>query len=346
MSLTDLGYTISEYRVEDLSDLELQPILDLSNTFGAELQPRHVALTIEEARVFFDFPGQIRRRFVVADAEGRLIASLTTQYPDDGSNAQMLRVVMSVSPAHRCRGVGSALLQQAAEVARESGRTTLSGEVFDTVPAGAAFANAIGGKQLMDFRTSVLALENLDLVMLREWVKNGPERAPGYSVRLVRDQYPDDLLEGMTHLYHVLERDMPTPDSWEPREYTPELVREFMGRFLQGGEALTAVAIHDEDDATAGMSQLVRRNTDPTTWLVTTTMVDPAHRGHALGKWVKGAVSLEAVDAWPGGKNQETSNAHTNEAMLGINDAMGFRHEFTMTNVEVQVSDVEDYLRR
>jgi hypothetical protein len=94
----------------------------------------------------------------------------------------------------------------------------------------------------------------------------------------------------------------------------------------------------DDDTAKAvGMSEMFRRRTDPTTWIVTTTMVDPDHRGKSIGKWLKGAVNLAALDAWPGGIYEETANASTNDAMLAINHAMGFRHELTTTDVELEV---------
>ncbi|MEA1903199.1 MAG: GNAT family N-acetyltransferase, partial [Actinomycetota bacterium] len=75
-----------------------------------------------------------------------------------------------------------------------------------------------------------------------------------------------------------------------------------------------------------------------------TTMVDPAHRGHALGKWVKAAVNLEALEKWPGGRYEETGNAEGNDAMLGINRAMGFRVEFTLSEVAASRRAVESYL--
>ncbi len=110
--------------------------------------------------------------------------------------------------------------------------------------------------------------------------------------------------------------------------------------FAQGADSLTAVAIHDDSGQAAGMSQLIRRRIDPTNWFVSTTMVDPDHRGKALGKWVKGVVNLEALEKWPGGEWQETGNAFTNDAMLGINHAMGFEHEYTMSDVEFDVDEV------
>jgi GNAT superfamily N-acetyltransferase len=216
--------------------------------------------------------------------------------------------------------------------------------MFDTVPAADAFLTAIGGQRTLEHHLNSLRIADLDLDLLEQWVDEGPQLAPAYSVRVFEGNFPSEYLDGMAHLYLVLERDMPTPDGLEPREWTPELVHDFMEHFLQGTEALSAIAVKDDTGEVAGMSQLIRRTADPTTWHVTTTMVDPEHRGHSLGKWVKGAVNLEALTRWPGGEYQETGNASTNAAMLAINHAMGFEHELTEAEVEITVDQVESYL--
>ena len=89
---------------------------------------------------------------------------------------------------------------------------------------------------------------------------------------------------------------------------------------------------------------MIRRNSDPATWIVSTTMVDPPHRGQSIGKWVKGATNLAALERWPDGVYQETGNAFTNDAMLAINHAMGFRHDLTITDVEVSTARARSYL--
>jgi GNAT superfamily N-acetyltransferase len=117
-----------------------------------------------------------------------------------------------------------------------------------------------------------------------------------------------------------------------------------VANFLEGVDLLSAIAVEDESGEPVGLSQLGKRHSDDTTWFVTTTMVDPDHRGHALGKWLKAAACLEALERWPRPIWMETGNAFTNEPMLGINHAMGFAHEFTMSEVEVGVDRVDTYL--
>lgn len=340
-----MSYTTREVEIESMSDEELEPMLHMVNLLNAEAEPRSVAWAIDELRMFSTSPGQVRRQFVVEDDSGAPVGTLTTSYADDGSNAGMLRVSMSVSPEHRRKGIGSKLLQMTVDHAIELGRSKLSSHVFDTVPAGASFAEAVGAANTLDLHMNVLKVPEIDVDLLRAWASDGPARAPGYSVQVIEGPWPDGMLGDLARLYHILERDSPSPEGHEPREWTADLLKEMVSHYFQGMDSLMAVAIHEETDTPVGMSHLVRRHTDHRTWIVTTTMVDPEHRGHALGKWVKAAVNLEALEKWPGAEWAETGNAFANDPMLGINRAMGFEHESTMTIVEVEVERAMRYLR-
>ncbi len=346
MSQLLTGYDIREIRIPELDDAELEPIVAGLNVLWSEREPRHIDFSVAEYRTYATGPGSVRHHYVATDKDGESAGFLALTYPDDGTTPRLLRTSIAVLPEHRRKGLATALLRIATDTARDLGREVLSGPYFDTVPAGQSFAEAIGATKTLDFHSNTVRIDDLDLEMLTGWQEQGPLRAPGYSVDIVEGMYPEDILEGMAHLYLVLERDMPQPENWEPRSWNAGFLKEWLGNFLKAVHLLTAIAFEDESGAPVGMSQLGRRHSEPTTWFVTTTMVDPEHRGHALGKWVKAAACLEALERWPAAEWMETGNAFTNEAMLGINHAMGFRHEFTMSEVEIGVEEAEDFLAR
>lgn len=283
-------------------------------------------------------------RYVVRSSEGRIAAVAAFRYPDDGTSPDTLRCEIGVLPGDRRRGIGTMLLGKGVELATDLGRKSLQGFVFDTAPSGREFARRIGAEEKLDFHENVLRIADLDQELLRSWVDKGRDHASGYSVRLIEGLWPESLFEDIAHLYHVLERDMPMSDTFEPAEWDAQRVGELQDHYAVTFDSLSTIAVHVETGRAVGMSDMIRRKTDPTTWIVTTTMVDPDHRGKSLGKWLKGAINLAALDRWKGGIYAETGNAFINEPMLAINRAMGFEHELTMTDCSVDVDAARTYL--
>ena len=340
-----MGVRIDEVDYDTLDDAGLEAILAITNGVSREANARFVDFELEEFRLLSSGPGRVRHRFVARDSNDEIVGVAEGSYADDDSNPSRLRAQISVDSDSRRSGVGTALLAELVELAQRLDRSTIHGWHFDTIPAGAEFARAVGATEGLQFHDNVLEIANLDRELMRRWRDEGPARAPGYSVEVIEGPWPGKLLGDIAHLYFVLERDMPLAEGIEPREWTPELVASMQSHYQQGTESISALAFEDSTGTVVGLTQLLRRIADPTTWIVTTTMVDPAHRGKGLGKWVKAAANLETLERWAGGVYQETGNAFTNEPMLAINREMGFEHELTTTDVELDPEVALEYLR-
>jgi GNAT superfamily N-acetyltransferase len=339
-----MSFTVDEIDLRALSDADLGGIVDLYNAAWREVSSRSVDLDVDEFRLFMSGPGRVRHRYAAFSRGGNTVGVGQASFADDGSNPDVLRCEIQVDVAHRRSGIGTAVLSRIVELAENLGRNRLHGWHHDTVPAGAAFAAAIGATEGLEYHLNMVRIADLDLQQLAAWSDEGPRRAPDYTVELIEGAWPEAMLEDIAHLYYVLERDMPMTEGIEPREWSAELVASMQEHYQRGTRSISAVATHDGSGRAVGLTQLLRRNNDPTTWIVTTTMVDPEHRGNGLGKWLKAAANLAALERWPDGVYQETGNAFTNEAMLAINRQMGFEHELTTTDVEIQVEDARKYL--
>lgn len=344
MDRGELTFRLSEYEIGSLTDDELGPIVEAINLLSREAEPRAVDLTLDDFRIFAGSPGMTQHRYAVHDATGTVAALGGGRYPSDGTNPGLLLTTIRVLPAFRRKGIATMILSRLVDLAAELGRSRIQGFFFDTVPAGRQFARAVGAEERLDFHENVIRVADLDRDLMRSWSEIGAERAPGYTIELFEGPVPESRLSDIAHLYHVLERDMPMSQDFEPREWSADRVAQEQEHYLGGADSIAALAVHEDTHTAVGMSQMIRRKSDPTTWSVTVTMVDPDHRGKSIGKWVKGTVNIAALESWEGGVYEETGNAFTNEAMLAINHAMGFEHEFTITDCSVSIEDARGYL--
>ena len=84
-------------------------------------------------------------------------------------------------------------------------------------------------------------------------------------------------------------------------------------------------ARHDDSGELAGYTELAFPSTWPQAGYQEDTGVWPKHRERGLGRWLKAVMAVRLLDERPEVEFIDTWNAGSNEAMLGINVAMGFR---------------------
>ena len=76
------------------------------------------------------------------------------------------------------------------------------------------------------------------------------------------------------------------------------------------------------------------------------TAVHKDHRGHAIGRWLK-ATTLQRVRAErPSTKYIRTFNADSNDPMLTINNAMGFKPFLAACRWVIDRADAETWLEK
>jgi GNAT superfamily N-acetyltransferase len=92
----------------------------------------------------------------------------------------------------------------------------------------------------------------------------------------------------------------------------------------RGQSIWTVIARHDATGALAGWTSLLFPKVRTDVAYQLGTGVEPAHRGHGLGRWVKAVNLLRLLDERPAVQRVETENATNNGPMLAINHALGF----------------------
>ena len=339
--------TIEEVDLAASSDADVEAITAFRNAMQAEVDPNDPPWRVDAVAIDVrNWPPFMRHRaFVGREASGAIVASVVADWFVGAENQHIVDVQLSVLPGHRRQRIARVLLERAVRVADDLGRTMLSGRSIDRVSSGEAFARRIGATLGMAQGENRLVLADVDRDRVHRWVQQGPIRAEGYSLVASDGRYPDDLVDQIVDLSAVMNTAPRDDLDMEDEHQTVEQSRQWEETNLPLGiERWYLAARHDASGQLVGWTEVGWWPTFPTTIWQWGTGVRPEHRGHALGKWLKAVMLQRILDERPQVIDIRTTNADSNDAMLGINQALGFRKHHTNMWWQVPVERVKTYL--
>jgi len=254
----------------------------------------------------------------------------------DGAVAGALRLILplrdngtvaildlAVHPAHRRRGLGSALLAEGLALAAAHGRTAAIADVDEPGPdtPGRAFALRHGWTcDLLETRRDLVLPVDEDRLAALEADAGG-----GYEVVTWRDRTPDDLLEDRALLARRMTTDAPQGDlPVEEEDWDGARMREHEAVSLaRGRTVLSAGAVRD--GRLVAYTDLQIPLAEPERAQQAGTLVLREHRGHRLGARMKVAVLRQVAADFPAVRRISTYNSDGNRPMVAVNEALGFR---------------------
>ena len=326
-----------------MTEAEFRERLAFNKVLREEVLPDDPDETLEQAMAMAAAtPARVRvSLFHAYDEEGRLVGSARTSVdPDVTDNLDLLFSTLAVRPEHRRRGLGLRLLRELLDVADREGRTRLVLSSLEGRPGVAEFAAAIGATAKQAFHLNHLPLAEVDRPMLERWVADAATRSADYELLAWDGAVPDEHLARWVELVPVMNTAPHDDLDVEDEKVTPQQVREVEAVRAAGGiETWVLVARHRTTGEWAGFHDVAFDPAQPQYVYVGATGVWPAHRGHALGKWLKAAMTLRVLDERPQAESIRTGNADSNDAMLGINRRMGYRPVLGQTIWELPVAE-------
>jgi GNAT superfamily N-acetyltransferase len=290
-------------------------------------------------------PFQWRRWFHTVDGDV-LVAELEAQgprpeSPEYATNSHLIWTEGYVLEAHRRRGIAWSWLPHVLELLDEYGATVLSTWAEDD--SGHTLLRKLGAGPKLNERQSRLDLRQVDWEMMARWITEAEAGAAGARLELYTPWVPDEQLDEYCAAMNELMNTMP----FEGLDHgdivmTPPGVREWRERMSASGTANPTCLVRDADGSIVGMTDTLKHAYEPGMVRQNFTGVHPRARGRGLGKWLKAAMLEHLRQTYPDTIWINTENAGSNEPMLAINHAMGFRLHRTFTFYQVD----RDTLRR
>lgn len=249
-----------------------------------------------------------------------------------------------VHPSQRRRGLGKAMLRPAIEYAIASDRK----RYMTVEPADSPHSfwpERIGIRAVYNERVSQLHTSEVDRVLMREWINRASERAEDYEVRLLRSPIPDEFVERAVKVAGVM-NNAPMEDLQEdPIEWTVEEWRQLEeNESKRQREVLGYFAIHKPTDEFVGYTNVAYQNLHPAIAYQWDTGVDPEHQNRGLGRWLKASMMEVLLDEYPAIEIIETENAESNDPMLNINVAMGYKPAHEQIIYQGDIANVARYV--
>jgi len=346
--MTSSGYTFDVASAREMSDAEIAEDVALGNVIHAEEMPEDapydVAAVIDTLRATPPRIGLWNLR--ARDRQGELVAatSINKDWQHD-ENPDVGGIGVAVHPDHRGRGVGSTMLAYQVAFAQALGETRLLISTSDRYPRAAELARALGGEAKSESHVNELPRDEVDADLLRRWVSEAATRSADYDLVAVDGRVPDEIVDDYVILIGVM-NDAPR-DELVVNDFvlTVARLREYEELAdVRRDESWLLIARHRATGRLVGLHSVGWTPTNPKVLYIGLTGVESAHRGAALGKWMKAAMTLRALDERPEWSTIRTANADSNDAMLGINAAMGYRPSISMTTWETTRERVETWL--
>ena len=303
----------------------LSAYVDVVNAARAADSPWQPSATLKsaEGRFRHGWDGEVETPFLgVAKGSPVAVGRLATSEYD---NLHLAWLGVQVHPGHRRRGHGSELLEALVAEARALERTSIGLDGWDSEPTrGFAASHGLEQKSVSIQRRQLLA--ELDWDAIGRLHSGARSAATDYELVRREGRTPDDELEAVAELTMAI-NDAPTDDlDIEDEVYSPERVRAYEEAQLGRGLRLFRVlARHRGSGALAGHTVVVVDGERPQLGEQHDTSVVGAHRGHRLGLLLKSDMNLWLREVQPQLAEVTTWNAESNDHMIGVNEALGYR---------------------
>ncbi|MFN3266484.1 MAG: GNAT family N-acetyltransferase [Deinococcales bacterium] len=317
---------------------ELRLLHEFWNARLAEIFPEDPPVPWQEHLKQWREPAahEVSSHFVLFEHDQLLGVADAYWHSNDTENPDVAWIEVLVVPEQQRRGFGTALCLALFEEIFALGRKKLFARTTSLRPGGKPFLELLGAKFGQEERINQLLVAELNRTYLRRSLENAPTDL--YELVWYEDELPTDRdeLQRLCNTFRIMNTAPRGELEFNDWESTPErVIEEYKNISKHGTKWILCLARHKQSGLYAGFTQMGWHPHRPKIGMQWGTGVDPAHRGHGLGAWLKAAMLERLLKHRPTVDRIRTSNANSNVPMLKINHTLGFKP--FLENIEWQI---------
>ncbi len=279
--------------------------------------------SLRRLRGWLEYPDEPAETWICGDETAGAIQGWYYLVLPERENRDRAYLYLTVDPAARRRGIGTALLRHAAGRAAGAGRSVLGSGALQG-SAGAAFAGRAGAAPGLVEARRVQVLSKIPAGRVTFLREQATQAATGYSLVSWDGRTPDEYETRYAEVENAM-ADAPHDEGEEPSVWDAARVRERTGiREQQGRHVYTLAALHAASGEMAAVTEVEPDQDNPEWGYQLITAVTRKHRGHRLGMLVKTAMLDWLAVAEPALERIVTGNAAVNRYMIAINEELGY----------------------
>ena len=344
------GLRLERFAFDKMTQADFEAFTRFANEMRREnlpdSPPRSVAYSVNNLKSLEGFDTIDFRLWFVRQDEA-YVAQCYTDVSLEDDNPHLMQASIEVVPSYRRRGIATALLHLPLKTASELDRTLVIGTTNSRTLAGTKFMKTLGAKAGLEGKVNQLILAEVPAGLVETWLKEAEVRAADYELGLWDGPIPDADLTAAAEMMQVMNTAPRDELDMEDEAVTPERVREFERYNKERGVTRWLYYVrHKATGELAGYTEVALNPEEPETAWQGDTGVLPAHRGHGLGRLLKASMIHKIRNERPEVKRIRTGNADSNEHMLAINHALGFKPYHSWTDWQVDVEAIKTYLSK
>ncbi len=259
------------------------------------------------------------------------------------TNEKIVMFQIEMLKEYRKRGIGSKALKILVDTCEKYNK-----EIFITnsqIPETNKFFDSIGATIAQRAVEKRLAISNLDWVLIDQWINEGESINPETKVENYVGPIPDEYINEFVTIYNESANSLPKDklESGDMKISIEEFRKKEQIDLITNVVTLTTLAIEKSGEI-SGFTILKKFPGKETQFDQNSTGVLMKYRGKKIGKLVKASMLKFVKDNYPNTRAILTKIAESNEAMIAINQKLGFKKHREYVTAQVSLQQLKSYL--